>query len=91
MTRKNNSSSNDVSTVIAWLKPTCQLKEQIVFILQTISMSLSSSACHVAFTHLGWLAIRRLTPAAAATAADVVARNSFVAMETGGGCCLLMI
>ena len=57
MTRNNNSSSNDVSTVNAWFKPTCQLKEQIVFILQTISMSLSSSACHVAFRHLVWLAI----------------------------------
>ena len=68
-----------------------QKRDEIVFILETISMSLSSSACHVAFRHLGWLAIRRLTPAATATAADVVARQGFVAIETGSGYCLLMI
>ena len=60
-----------------------QKRDEIVFILQTISMSLRSSGCHVAIS-AGWQTYhprRRLTLSTAATAA-VVARNGFVAIET---------
>ena len=88
MTEKNNnSSSTDVSTVNGWLKRMWQKRDEIVFILETISMSLSSSGCHVAIS-AGWQTYnqhrRRLRTLSNTAAADVsVARNGFVAIETG--------
>ena len=51
--KNNNSSSSDVSTADPWFKPKWQKSHQIVFILETISMSLWSSGCHVAIS-AGW-------------------------------------
>ena len=53
--------SNDVWTVNLWFRGDCQQKQQIVFILQTFSMSLSSSGCHAAL-QAGWLTHSRLPP-----------------------------